>query len=89
MNVDPWQFLVIIDDLMSPDESFPMWKFADDTSISEMAPTSAKSRLQVAIDHNSNWSLENHFQLNPIKCMELVTCFKRSSPSSNPIGLDG
>ena len=65
-----------------------MLKIADDTSISEMVPTSAESRLQALIDHISSWSLENHLQLNPIKCKELVTRFKRSSPSFNPVGLD-
>ena len=62
----------MINDLMSPNESFPMLKIADDTSFSEMVPTSAESRLQVPIDHISSWSLENRFQLNPIKCKELV-----------------
>lgn len=76
-------------DLMPPDESFSKWKFADDTSISEVVPTSAESRLQVVIDRISNWSQQNHSQLNPIKCKEVVTYFKRSSPSFNPVGLDG
>ena len=78
----------MINEFMLPNESFPMLKITDDTSISEMFPTSAESRLQVLIDHISSWTLENHFQLNPIKCKEIVTCFKRSSPSFNPVGLD-
>lgn len=49
-----------------------MWKFADDTAISEVVPSFGESCLQDALNHVSRWSQENHLQLNPAKCKELV-----------------
>ena len=34
-RLGPWLFLVMINDLKLPEESFSMWKFADDTTVSE------------------------------------------------------
>ena len=53
-----------------------MWKFADDTTVSEIVPASKLSTLQQAADYIHDWSQENHLQLNPTKCMEIRTCFK-------------
>ena len=57
-----------------------MWKFADDTTVSELVPPSKHSTLQQAADFIHDWSQENHLQLNPIKCKEIHTCFKRTPP---------
>ena len=58
-----------------------MWKFADDTTVSEVVPPTKHSTLQQAADFIRDWSQENHLQLNPIKCKKVRTCFKRTSPS--------
>ena len=39
------------------------------------------STLQQAADYIHDWSQENHLQLNPTKCKETRTCFKRTPPS--------
>ena len=88
-RLGPWLFLVLINDLRLPDGSFAMWKFADDTTVSEIVPPSNQSTLQHVVDFISTWSQENHLQLNPSKCKELQSCFKRSPPTHPPVELDG
>ena len=77
-----------MNDLRLPDGSFAMWKFADDTTVSEIVPPSKQSALQQAVDFISTWSQENRLQLNPSKCKELQSCFKRSPPTHSPVELD-
>ena len=88
-RLGPWLFLVLINDLRLPDGSFAMWKFADDTIVSEIVPPSKQSALQQAIDFISTWSQDNRLQLNPSKCKELQSCFKSSPPTHSPVELDG
>ena len=83
-RLGPWLFLVLINDLKPSQESTPMWKFADDSTISEVIPPFKQSSLQQAIDHINAWSQENRLQLKPTKCKEVRSCFKRS-PSSYPL----
>ena len=46
-RIGPWLFFVMISDLqLLSDESFHVWKFADDTTVSEIVPTSCPSSLQ-------------------------------------------
>ena len=66
-----------------------MWKFADDTTVSQMVPISGKSSLREAVNEISSWSHNNLFQLNPTKCKELVVCFKKIPRSDGPIKIDG
>ena len=66
-----------------------MWKFADDTTVSEVVPPSKHSTLQEAADFIHDWSQENHLQLNPIKCKEIRTCFKRTPPFSSQVAIEG
>ena len=54
-------------------EGFHMWKFADDTTVSEVVPASKHSSLRQAGDYVHDWSQENHLQLNPTKCKETRT----------------
>ena len=66
-----------------------MWKFADDTTISEVISPSQQRSLQHAVGHIAKWSQENRLELNPTKCKEVQTCFKRSPPSHTPVGPGG
>ena len=66
-----------------------MWKFADDTTVSEVVPASKLSTLQQAADYIHDWSQENHLQLNPTKCKEIRTCFKRTTPSFPAVSIEG
>ena len=66
-----------------------MWKFADDTTVSEVVPPAKQSSLQQAANYIHDWSKENHLQLNPIKCKEIQTNFKRSPPCYSLVTLEG
>ena len=88
-RLGPWLFVVTINDLKLPGESFSMWTFADDTTVSEVVPSSGESSLQEAVSHISSWSHYNLFQLNPTKCKELAVCFQKTQPSYGPIKIDG
>ena len=66
-----------------------MWKFVDDTTVSEVVPPSKHSTLQQAADFIHDWSQENHLQLNPIKCKEICTCLKRTPPCFSQVAREG
>ena len=81
-RIAPWLFVVMINDLqLLSDESFHIWKFADDTTVSQIVAPSCPSSLQQGVEEISSWSCENHLHLNHSKCKEISTCFKRSPPS--------
>ena len=48
-RLDPWLFLAMRNDLRLP-EGFHMWKFADNTTVSEVIPASKHNSLQQAAD---------------------------------------
>ena len=58
-RLGPWLFLAMINDLRLP-EGFHLWKFADDTMVSEVVPASKPSSLQQAADYIHDCSQENH-----------------------------
>ena len=87
-RLGPWLFLVMINDLRLP-PGFLMWKFADDTTVSEVVPPAKQSSLQQAANYIHDWSKENHLQLNPIKCKEIQTNFNRSPPCHSLVTLEG
>jgi len=64
-------------------------KFADDTTVLEVVPSSGESSLREAVNHISSWSHNNLFQLNPTKCKELVVCFQKTPSSYGPIKIVG
>ena len=66
-----------------------MWKFADDTTVSEGVPPSKHSTLQQAADFVHDWSQENHLQLHPIKYKDIRTCFKRTPPCFSQVAIKG
>ena len=90
-RLGPGLFLAMINDLRLP-EGFHMWKFADDTTVSEVVPPSKHSTLQPAADFIHDWSQENHLQLNPIKCKKIratPSCFKRTPPCFSQVAIEG
>ena len=54
-RLGPWLFLAMINDLRLL-EGFHMWKFADDTTVSEVVSASKHSSLQQAADYIHDWS---------------------------------
>ena len=74
-RLGPWLFLAMINALTLREISLKMWKFANDTTVSEVVEKSMQSSLQSDVDHISIWSTTNLFQLNPIKYKEMIVSF--------------
>ena len=66
-----------------------MWKYVDDTTVSENIPKGQQSKSQEAVDAIYDWSRENLFQLNGEKTKELVISFSRDSPQLPSVCIDG
>ena len=75
----------MINGLTLPEICSKMWKFADDTTVSEVVEKSMQNSLQSDIDHISMWSTTNLFQLNPIKCKEMIISFTQSPSIYEPV----
>ena len=89
-RIGPCLFLTMINDLrINGPPSNSIWKFADDTTISEVILRNMESRLEDTIDQVGNWSNENKFQLNPIKCKELRIDFTRRPITDDRVVLNG
>ena len=74
----------MIDDL-STTGNCNMWKYVDDTTISEVVQRSQNSDLQRLVDDLTRQVAINGFQLNEGKCKELCISFSRSPPDFDPI----
>ena len=59
--------------------SLLLWKFADDTTVSEIVPKFGASMLQDTVHDVLRWSNDNRFKLNSLKSKELRKDFRRES----------
>ncbi|CAB4035126.1 RNA-directed DNA polymerase from transposon BS, partial [Paramuricea clavata] len=66
-----------------------MWKFADDTSVSEVIPNDGVSSLPDKVDEVNKWSNDNKFQLNPGECKELRINFTTQPFAEEPLNING
>ena len=78
-RIGPWLFLIMINDLTTSNTLSSIWKFADDTTVSEIVPKSGVSTLQETVNDVLLWSDDNRFQLNSLKCKELRIDFRRKN----------
>ena len=74
-----WLFLVMINDLTSSNAPSSMWKFADDTTVSEIVAKFGASVLQDTVHDVLRWSNDNRFKLNSLKCKELRIDFRKEN----------
>ena len=88
-KLGPWLFLLMINDLSPPSTLFDLWKYVDDTTVSEVVKKGQISFAQQAVDHISEWSGNNLFQLNREKTKELVISLSHASPQFPPVTMDG
>ena len=79
----------MINDLSVTGVSSKLWKFADDSTVSEIIPKHESSTLQEQVHQISLSSDENKFQLNSIKCKELRVDFSRQQRKDNAIAVNG
>ena len=56
-----------------------MWKFVDDSTVSEHLTGNIASAIQPTLNHIESWCSENWMILNPKKCKELRICFLKRS----------
>ena len=75
----PMTLLVVINDLTMSNTLSSIWKFADDTTVSEIVLKFGASMLQDTIHDVLRWSNDNRFQVNSLKCKELRIGFRRES----------
>ena len=69
----------MINDLIAS-EPFSIWKYVDDSTVSETVLKGAQSNIQLAADEVNLWSKSNLFQLNCEKTKELVITYGCSKP---------
>ena len=85
-KLGPWLYLIMINDL---DTATDMWKYVDDTSISELVRKGQASNIQDFVTDLSNQSSNEGFQLNESKCKELRICFARRKPEFDQVMVNG
>jgi hypothetical protein len=79
----PWLFAIMINDLDVTDTE--LWKYVDDTTISENIPKQEYSTIQTSVDELTRTSTADKFQLNHEKCKELGITFARSKRCFTPV----
>ncbi len=66
-----------------------LWKFADDTSVSEVIPKAGVSSLPDTVNEVHKWSNDNKFQFNLGKCKELRINFTTQAYTDDPLNING
>lgn len=82
-KLGPWLFTIMINDLIIPGTD--MWKYVDDSTISETVMKSEVSKVQQAVDELATQASADKFQLNETKCKELRITFSHSRKNFDPI----
>jgi hypothetical protein len=75
----------MINDLKLQNE---MWKFVDDTTVSEVIGKDQTSNLQNQMDILANSISSDKFQLNESKCKEMRICFGSNINDFQPITIN-
>ena len=73
-KLSPWLVLIMIDDV-STSGNCNMWKYVDDTTISEVVQRSQNSDLQHLVNDLSRQVAINRFQSKEADCKELRISF--------------
>ena len=76
-KLGPWLFTIMVNDLVIPTSD--MWKFVDDSTLSEAIKKGDTSYIQNEVDHFTIQAKANKFQLNEGKCKELRIGFNRNT----------
>ena len=86
-KLGPWLFAIMINDLDIPGSD--LWKYVDDTTVSETVSKGQESNIQNAVDTFSTRATMNKFELNEAKCKELRITFSTKPASFDPIVVNG
>ena len=71
------------------DSTIDMWKYVDDTLISELVGKGHASNIQDVVTDLSRQSSNEGFELNQSKCKELRISFARRKPEFDPVMVNG
>ena len=66
-----------------------LWKYVDDTTVSEIIPKGQPSSAQEYVDSVADWSVHNRFQLNIDKCKEIRISFSKNNADLPPLFING
>ena len=89
-KIGPWLFLAIINDLrISNSTTSELWKFADDTSVSEVIPKTGVSSQPDTVNEVHKWSNYKTFQFNLGKCKERRINFTTQPYMDDPLNING
>ena len=81
-------FIIMINELDVPGTD--LWKYVDDTTISETISKNQDSHIQAAVDTLASRATEDKFQLDETKCKELLRNFNTNNPTSfDPVVVNG
>ena len=82
MKLEPWLFVVLINDLVIHNGIAHIWKYVDDMTLSEVVIKSRASSAQQIAENVAKWSSDNRVKLNSDKCKELrISLAKKESHS--------
>ena len=70
---------------MSEISGHDMWKYADDSTISDVVPMSNNSALQLIVDEAVSWSDRNKLHLHPTKYKAFRIQFSKCVYIAEPI----
>ena len=87
-NLDPWPFLVLINDLYV-DNLANVRKYVDDITVSEVVAKGNRNCTLEIAHKVAEWSTQNRVHLNSEKCKELRISFVKDKPQFAPIVVDG
>ena len=85
-TMGPWLFALMINDHAN---TYPLWKYVDDTTASDMVPKEGESHAQSIAGCVIEWSRENVVHLNSYKCKELRISFSKRPRFFDPIVIEG
>ena len=87
-KLGPCLFIIMINELDVPGTD--LWKYVDDTTISETISKNQDSHIQAAVDTLASRATEDKFQLNETKCKELLINLNTNNPTSfDPVVVNG
>ena len=69
-KLGPWLFLTVINDIDLNAGEADMWKYVDDTTISEVVDKGQENCVQEVVDDLATQASDDGFQLNERKCQE-------------------
>ena len=85
-KLGPWLFLVIINNLNVSNDV--IWKYVDDSSISETVQKDEISHIQSTVDEFVCKSKTEKFVLNERKCKEMRISFTKSEKDFSPVKIN-